>query len=274
MNNIYDFSLGTAVITGATSGIGETLTYKLAEMGTELALIGRSQDKLKKLLDNLKSKYPNIKASYHVIDLVNIDQIPKIAKEIVKKHPNVTLLINNAGIALNGTIEEVSMENFEQVLTVNFRSQVAFVKELLPTLKKTRGSQIANVSSLFGLIGPAGQSAYASSKFAVRGFSDVLRSELKPYRIGVTTVYPAGVKTKIASSSLSGDKINAQKAKQNNENFEKFLKMTPERAADIIINGIRKRKTRVLIGSSAIILDILARLRPGSYGKVVEKIIK
>lgn len=272
--NQYNFKSGTAVVTGAAGGIGRAVVFDLADLGANIALIDRDEDNLKNVIAELKKQYPKQKFTYYVLDLTNIDQIPKVAKSIIKDHSRISLLVNNAGIALNGTIEEVSMENFEQVLTINFRAQVYFVKELLPALKKTPGSQIANVSSLFGLIGPAGQSAYTSSKFAVRGFSDVIRSELKKYNIGVTTIYPAGIKTKIASSSLKGAGLDTKKANENNKNFEKYLKMTPERAAEIIIKGIQKRKTRVLIGSSAVILDIIARMFPGSYGKLVEKIMK
>lgn len=166
---------------------------------------------MKAVAEKITAAYPKLNVTYYPLDLSHLEDVPAVVEKVIVDHPKVGLLVNNAGIALNGTIEEISMENFELVLTINFRAQVALVKQFLPALKKAHASHIANVSSLFGLVGPAGQSAYASSKFAVRGFSDVLRMELKPYDIGVTTVYPAGVKTNIAANSVKGAGLDAKK---------------------------------------------------------------
>ena len=148
------------------------------------------------------------------------------------------------------------------------------VKEFLPYLKQTKGSHIANVSSLFGLVAPAGQVAYASSKFAVRGFTDVLKIELKPYNIGVSTVYPAGVKTNIARNSLKGDHLDEKKASANNDHFEKLLTMTPENAAAIIVEGIEKRKSRILVGGVVKLFDTISRKFPSTYGDIVAQFMK
>ena len=270
----FTFTHKTAVVTGGAGGIGQAVAAKLAEKGAHLALIDRNADGLKVVTDRLTAQYPKLKITYYALDLSRLDGVPGVVEKIIADHPKVGLLVNNAGIALNGTIEEISLENFELVLTINFRSQVALVKALLPALKKTKASHIANVSSLFGLVAPAGQSAYASSKFAVRGFSDAIRMELKPYDIGITTIYPAGVKTNIAKNSVQGAGIDAKKAAANNTHFEKLLKMTPERAAEIIVSGIERKKNRVMVGGVATLFDRIARLLPGSYGGLVAWFMK
>lgn len=270
----FNFTHKTAVVTGAAGGIGQAVAEKLAEKGANLALIDRNAGGLKAVAEKITAQYPKLKVTYYALDLSRLEDVPAVVEKVTADHPKVGLLVNNAGIALNGTIEEISMENFELVLTINFRAQVALVKQFLPALKKTHASHVANVSSLFGLVGPAGQSAYASSKFAVRGFSDVLRMELKPYDIGVTTIYPAGVKTNIAANSVKGAGLDAKKAAANNTHFEKLLKMTPERAAEIIVSGIERKKTRVMVGGVAKLFDRIARILPGSYGGLVAWFMK
>lgn len=268
----YSFKLGSTVITGAAGGIGRSVAMLCASYGSDLALIDRDSDGLSALVLELSNKYPDQTFTSHVLDLSRIDKISAVVDNITKSHNKVGLLINNAGIAMSGTFEELSLDNIDLVMTINFRAQVALIKYLLPNLKKIKGSHIANVSSLFGLVSPAKQSAYSASKFAVRGFSDVIRGELEQYSIGVTTIYPAGVKTNIAKNSVVGDNANAKKAQKESAKFdEKFLKMTPEKAAEIIVKGIIKRKPRVLVGSTAVILDILARLLPGSYIKYINR---
>lgn len=269
----YNFK-GTAVVTGAAGGIGQAVAMLLADKGSDLALIDRNEEGLKAVKEAIVAAHPHAKVTYHPVDLSKLEQIPSAIETIGKSHRHITLLVNNAGIALNGSIEEVSMANFDLVMTINFRAQVVMVKELLPYLKQTKGSHIANVSSLFGLAAAPGQVAYSSSKFAVRGFSDVIRVELEPYRIGVSTIYPAGVKTNIARNSLKGDGLDDKKAQANNNHFEKLLKMTPEEAAIIIVKGIEKRHPRVLVGGVSKLFDTIARQFPGTYGDIVAQFIK
>ncbi len=270
--NQYIFKNKTTVLTGGASGIGLALANKLAELGSDLAIIDCNDIALKKVCDDLKSKYPKLEISGYKLDLSKISEIPKTIKKITSDHKRIGLLINNAGIAMGGKIEELSLDDIEQVFTINFRSQVSMIKELLPYLKKIKGSHIANVSSIFGIITPAGQSAYAASKFAVRGFSGVLRQELKNDEIGVSTIFPGGVKTNIAANARIGKYANAEKTKKEAKKFESNLTMTPEYAADVIINGIKKRKPLIVIGSMTKFLHLATCLLPAKYDFLLKSI--
>ena len=137
----------------------------------------------------------------HVADLSEGREIDDLVSRIRTSAPRVSLLINNAGVALGGDFLDVTAEEFDWVQDINFRAPVALCRGLLPALLQEKHAHIVNVSSVFGLIGPPGNAAYCSSKYAVRGFSEVLRHEMAPHGIGVTTVFPGGIKTRIAETA-------------------------------------------------------------------------
>ncbi|BDP43421.1 acetoin dehydrogenase (plasmid) [Deinococcus aetherius] len=265
----YEYAGGTAVLTGAASGIGRALAVDLASRGSHLALIDRDEEGLRTLVARLRPQYPDLKITTHGFDLSRIDEIPALADDVLREHGGLTLLINNAGVALSGSFEQLTLDEFEWVMTINFRAVVAVTKAFLPALLATPDSHVVNVSSLFGLIGPAGQSAYSSSKFAVRGFSEVLRHELAGRGVGVTTVHPGGIRTNIARNARLGSGVGAAEAGAGQREFERLLRMDPARAARVILAGVAHREPRVLVGSDAAVLDLLARLLPGSYGRVL-----
>jgi short-subunit dehydrogenase len=183
----------------------------------------------------------------------------------------VDVLINNAGIAVGGTFEQVCEAHFDRVMAINFDSVVSMSRAFLPLLKQQPEAQLVNVSSLFGLVSPPGQTAYCASKFAVRGFSNSLRHELAGSSVGVTVVHPGGVSTGIARNALGAEIGNAERERHVVQ-MEKKLRMPPQRAAEIIVNGIEKRKARVLVGNDARILSWLERLMPVSYWAVLTKL--
>jgi short-subunit dehydrogenase len=174
----YRFAGGVAVLTGAACGIGRALALDLARRGSHLALIDRDGAGLEGVAAEVRAINPDLRLSLHVADLAQTDEIPAVADAVLLAQRRVTLLINNAGVALGGTFEALTLEEFEWVQAINFRAGVALCKALLPALRAELQPQIVNVSSLYGLMGPPGQSAYAASKFALRGFSEVLRHEL------------------------------------------------------------------------------------------------
>ncbi|GMA17077.1 SDR family NAD(P)-dependent oxidoreductase (plasmid) [Deinococcus metallilatus] len=266
----YVFQNGTAVLTGAASGIGRALARGLAVRGSHLALIDRDEVGLNAVAAELRERYPALKIGVHPFDLSRTAQIPALADAVLREHPRVTLLINNAGVALGGTFEQLTLDEFEWVMDINFRAVVALTKAFLPALRSTLDAQLVNVSSLFGLIGPAGQSAYSSSKFAVRGFSEVLRHELTPQGVGVTTVFPGGVRTNIARNARVGQGVSQVETQAGQREFERLLRLDPAQAAEIILHGTGRRQARVLVGNDARLLDWIARLLPGSYGRVLE----
>jgi len=270
--NKYIFKNKTAIVTGGTAGIGLATARELAKRGSNIAIIGRNQTAIKDICAELNSKYPNQKTTGYQLDLSNLSEIPKTVKKIKEDHKNIGLLINNAGIAMGGKIDELTVEDIETIFTINFRSQIAMLKEVLPYLKKVKNSHIANVSSIFGIIAPAGQSAYAASKFAVRGFSEVLRQEMKDYGIGVSTIFPGGIKTNIAINAKIGKNADINRVKQDAKKFEANLTITPEYAAKVIVNGIEKRKPRIIIGFTTKLMDLAVRLMPSKYDFLLKSI--
>jgi short-subunit dehydrogenase len=266
----YDFTGGAAVVTGAASGIGEALAHALAELGSRLVLIDRDEEKLAAVATAVRGRHPALAVATYVVDLADGAATQAVAERLVAEHPDVTLLVNNAGVALGGRFDQVSAEEFDWLMAVNFSAVVRLTRALLPVLKSHPGAHLANVSSLFGLIAPAGQVAYASSKFAVRGFTEALRHELVADGVGVTSIHPGGIRTSIAANARVGSGVPADEGESGKKDFEKFLTMDPAKAAALVVTAIERRRPRLLIGASAVIPDVLARLAPGSYGRLLQ----
>jgi short-subunit dehydrogenase len=264
----FDFT-GTAVLTGAASGIGAALAPLLAARGMDLVLLDRDAERLDAVAASVRSASPGRSVDAVVADLADAGQLREAADRIVVDHPGTTLLVNNAGVALGGRFDQVTLEEFEWVMDVNFRAAVRLTHALLPVLQAHPGAHLVNVSSLFGLMAPAGQAAYSSSKFAVRGFTEALRHELAGDGIGVTSVHPGGIATRIAETARAGSGVDAAEAEQGRREFARLLRYPADRAAQRIVEAVERRRPRLLIGASAVLPDILVRLAPGSYGKVL-----
>ncbi len=267
----YRFAGRTAVVTGAASGIGEALAVQLAARGSDLVLVDRDEDRLGKVADRLRAVHPGLAVAAHVADLADEQQTDALAAMLAAEYPGTALLINNAGVALGGRFDQVTIEEFDWVMAVNFRAVVRLTHALLPVLKAHPGAHLVNVSSVFGIFAPAGQAAYAASKFAVRGFSEALRHELADDGVGVTVVHPGGVRTRIAESARTGSGISIEEYERGREQFVKLLRMPPEKAAAQIMAAVERRRPRLLIGWSATVPDVLVRLVPVSYWKLVAR---
>jgi short-subunit dehydrogenase len=266
----YRFAGRTAVLTGAASGIGEQLAYDLARRGSDLVLIDRDAAGLDAVAGKIRAD-GTVAVEAIVADLSDLASLAALAAGIRERHPRIGLLVNNAGIALGGMFEHLSIAEFESVLDVNFRAPVRLVHEFLPVLLENPGSHLVNISSLYGLIAPPGQSAYSASKFALRGFSEVLRSELAG-RVGVTTVHPGGIRTRIAANARVGAGVPPDLVGVQRETFDKLLSYPPEKAAAEILDGVARRKARVLIAATAKVPDLLARLMPVSHMTVIRRL--
>ncbi len=267
----YRFAGGTAVVTGAASGIGEALAVQLAARGSNLVLVDRDEERLDGVAEGLRATHPGLTVDTYVVDLSDDAATAEAAEALSTGHPETTLLVNNAGVALGGRFDQVSLDEFDWVMAVNFRSVVRLTHALLPALKSHPGSHLVNVSSVFGIFAPAGQAAYSASKFAVRGFSEAVRHELAENRVGVTVVHPGGIKTRIAESARTGSGVSVEEYEQGRKQFAKLLTMPPETAATQIMAAIENRRPRLLIGWSAKVPDVLVRLMPGTYWKVIAR---
>ncbi|MEX5721022.1 SDR family NAD(P)-dependent oxidoreductase [Geodermatophilus maliterrae] len=265
----FDFTAGTAVVTGAASGIGAALAPALAARGSDLVLLDRDTGRLDAVAASVRAAHPGRRVTTVLADLADAAQVQRAADTLVAEHPGTTLLVNNAGIALTGRFDQVTLAEFDEVLAVNFSAVVRLTHALLPTLKAHPGAHLVTVSSLFGLMAPAGQAAYASSKFAVRGFTEALRHELAGDGVGVTSVHPGGIRTRIAESARVAAAVPAEEAERGKRDFARLLRYPPDRAAERILTAVERRRPRLLIGASAVVPDVLVRLAPGSYGRVL-----
>jgi short-subunit dehydrogenase len=267
----YQFAGGTAVVTGAASGIGAALAAQLAVRGSNLVLVDRDKERLDGVAADVRRDHPQLTVDTYVVDLADDAATDEAAEALAAAHPGTTLLVNNAGVALGGRLDQVTLEEFDWVMTVNFRSVVRLTHAFLPALKAHPGAHLVNVSSVFGIFAPAGQAAYSASKFAVRGFSEAVRHELAENAVGVTVVHPGGIKTRIAESARTGSGVSAEEYEQGRKQFTKLLTMPPEAAAAQIVEAIEKRRPRLLIGWSAKVPDVLVRLMPGTYWKLIAR---
>ncbi|MFI5897866.1 SDR family NAD(P)-dependent oxidoreductase [Actinoplanes sp. NPDC051513] len=265
----YLFAGRTALLTGAASGIGEQLAYGLAARGSDLVLVDVDAARLKDVAARIDRVHPGRSVQTLVADLSSRADVDGVATQVLAEHPSLGLLINNAGMALGGRFDQVTVDEFEKVMNVNFRAPFLLTHALLPALKAAPGAHLVNVSSLFGLIAPAGQSAYSASKFALRGLSQVLHAELADDGIGVTTVHPGGIRTRIAENAPVGSGVPAEEVEPNRKIFAKLLTYPPDKAARQILDAVAKRKARVLIASSAKVPDLLARLLPVAHERIV-----
>ena len=259
-----------AVITGAASGIGRALAVRLAE--EKIAGIAISDvnaeglNETAALVRNL-----NVAVTAHVVDVSKLDQVEQFAAEVIEKHGRVTHLINNAGVGVIGTFEQISIEDFEWLMGINFWGVIYGCKVFLPLLKQQDAAHIVNVSSVFGLIAPEEQTAYCSSKFAVRGFTESLRHELAETNVSVSCVHPGGILTNIVRNSRIGEDTPEEWKQQGVKLFDRVAKTTPETAAEVILNGIKTNEPRILIGKDAHTISTISRLFPRKYLRVLER---
>ena len=265
----FDLAGAVAVLTGAGSGMGAELAVQLAAKGANLALVDRDESGLQATVARLGGG--GVKVSAHVMDVSYAAAIEAFPAQVLEVHGRVSVLINNAGVALVGTFEQASLADFEWLMNINFWGGVRLTHAFLPVLRREPMAQIMLVSSVFGLIGPPGQTAYAASKFALRGFGEALRHELGQGKIGVTIVHPGGVNTNIARSARIGEKMDRQAAQAGVKLFQKMLKTRADRAASRMLRGIERREKRVLIGADAYQIDAIQRLIPAGYWGVIRR---
>jgi short-subunit dehydrogenase len=261
----------TAIITGAGSGIGRALALGLAARGCHLALSDIRAATLEPLAAELEPY--GLRVSCHTLDVADRAQVAAYPELVMAAHPSVDLLFNNAGVALAGRFDEVSEQDFEWLLSINFHGLVRMTRAFLPTLKQRPQAHLVNIASLFSLVSPAGQTAYCASKFAVRGFSDALRHELEGSTVGVSVVCPGGVATRIAADARVGHGVDTATLQTDLRRSAKLLSLPPERAAETILSGVERRKPRILVGNDAKVGAFLERLMPIGYYRLMRGLL-
>lgn len=251
-----------AIVTGAGSGIGRALAVDLAARGARLALADVNAAGLEQTRGLLGAAAANTNTRTYTVDVSNAPAVEEFAGRVRQDFGRASLLINNAGVALFGTFAEISLADMDWLMRINFWGVVHGCKFFLPLLQNEPEAHIVNISSVLGLIGTPGQVSYCSSKFAVRGFSEALREELRATSVRVTCVHPAGINTRIAVNARAGKATQTLEHAEALKRFGKLLAIRPEDAAHTIVNGILRNQDRVLIGKDAYRIDFIQRLFP------------
>jgi NADP-dependent 3-hydroxy acid dehydrogenase YdfG len=256
------------VITGAGSGIGRALALDLARRGSHLALSDVDDAGLAETVAQVR-RFGGTRVRSDHLDVADRTAMQRYALDVVEHFGRVNVVINNAGVALAGDLNDLEYDDIDWIIGVNFWGVVHGTKEFLPHLIASGDGHVVNLSSLFGLVSMPGQSMYNASKYAVRGMTEALREEMliAGHPVGVTAVHPGGIKTAIARNA----RVSAKESQEATAKLfdEKLAKMTPERAAEIIVNGILKNRARVLVGLDAHAVHTFAKLLGSRYQDVV-----
>jgi short-subunit dehydrogenase len=259
-----------AAITGAASGIGRALAVELADRGAHLALTDVDEAGLAETVARCEGR--NVKVTSRLVDVADRDAVFAWADAVAGEHGQVNLIANNAGVALGASVEAMSHEDFDWLLSINLGGVVHGTQAFLPHLKAAGEGHVVNISSVFGLVAVPTQSAYNAAKFGVRGFTDALRIELDIERCGVsaTTVHPGGIKTNIARNARYHESVSLGTGDTDPRTaFDRMALTTPEKAARQILGAVQKNRRRALIGPDAKVIDLLARLPAGVYQSLV-----
>jgi NAD(P)-dependent dehydrogenase (short-subunit alcohol dehydrogenase family) len=283
MTSAMNLENRTAVITGSASGIGRAIAVSLARRGCSLALAdvndagvletARMAESAQTDPTNQTAPQSALRISQHHLDVADRRAVAAFPQVVIAAHSGVDILVNNAGVAVGGTFEAVGEEDFEWLFEINFWGVVRMTRAFLPLLQKSDDARLVNLSSVYGLISPPGETAYSASKFAVRGFSNSLRHELAGSKVGVTVVHPGGVATSMADNARGPKNMPPDEVARRRAIAKKALRMPPEAAGEIIVKGIERRSPRVLVGNDAKFLAFLERLAPISYWKIFSRLI-
>ncbi len=260
-----DFRHKVCVITGTGSGIGRALALALAGEGARLAISDIDQEAVVRTAALARQRGAEVES--YVLDVSSREGVFAHAEAVRERFGTVNVVINNAGVAVSKDFLDMPLEDIEWLMGINFWGVVYGTKAFLPELIASRDGHLVNISSVFGMIAVPGQSAYNAAKFAVRGLTEAVRQEMLVARhpVQVSCVHPGGVKTNIAraarSSDLSPDELAAT--------FDKIAGLTPERAAEIILAGVRRNRGRIFVGHDARALDLLQRTMGVGYQQIV-----
>lgn len=261
----------TAVITGAGSGIGRAFAQRLARHGCPVAIVDWNEEGLQETAESIDGP-----VLARRVDVRDRQAQMVFAAEVAEWAPQpIGVVFNNAGVTATQTIAEAAVEDDDWVLDVNLHGVIHGIRAFLPILLEQDSGVIVNTSSVFGLMGFPGQSAYCASKFAVRGYTEALRHELRGTGVRAITVHPGGIKTNILANARfhSDPSGEGQSHEEAAAQFQKMAKTTPDKAAKIIHDGIEDGKARIRVGADAVAIDWLVRLAPSRYYDLIARLV-
>jgi len=252
-------------ITGASSGIGEALTYEFADQGAKLIISSNQQ----KELDRVKEKCEQIGAECYIqfLDVTDIDKMQSITDSLIEKFGSIDVLVNNAGISQRSLVTETPLEVDRKIMEIDYFGTIALTKTVLPYMIKNGGGYIAATSSISGKFGFPLRSAYAAAKHALHGFFETLRSEVYADNIKILIAFPGRIKTDISLHALTKDGTAHGKMDEGQNRG-----ITAEKCAKQYVNAIRKDKKEVLIGASELLMVYIHKFFPKLFYKLARKI--
>ena len=275
-----DFSNKVALVTGAGSGIGRALALDLADNGCNLAILDWNKDSLAETEAMLKKK--NIAVSTHVLDISDREKVNDLPSQVLSHHNNIDIVFNNAGLSIVGTVDEVDEDDWNFGLDILLNSVIQITTVFLPHLQKRPESAIVNTSSIFGLFSTPKQSIYNVGKFGVKAFTESLSLEMQmaDSPVEVYCVFPGHIGTNIYASSrfksFEADDagaaifgVDASTEKEAGIQFKNNAPLTPQDAAKVILKNIKKKNKRILVGFDAHFYDLMSRLFPKSFLKII-----
>jgi short-subunit dehydrogenase len=277
---VKNFANKVALITGAGSGIGRALAINLADQGCSLALVDWNEESLEETKQIVRKK--NISVSTHVFDIRDSEKIKELPEKILNIHNQIDVVINNAGVSVIGSVDEVGQNDWDWGLDILLHSVIHMTTAFLPHLEKRPEAAIVNTSSIFGLFSVPKQSIYNVGKFGVKAFTESLSLELEMSESPVDAycVFPGHIGTNIYSSSRfksfeqddAGAAVfgtNASTIEEAGIQFKQNAPSTPDYAAKVILKNIKKKNKRILIGFDARFYDLMSRLFPKRFLKII-----
>ena len=252
-----------ALVTGAGEGIGRALAQQLNAAGCDLWLCDISEERLQATLASLDTTLASVDT--HIVDCGDRESIERWAEQVRANTSHLDAVFNNAGVAYAAYFKDATEESFQWLMGINFWGVVWSTRAFLPLLEAAPAGHLVNVSSIFGMIGVASQTAYNAAKFAVRGFTEALQAEYRGSPLRVSCVHPGGVATKIAFRARTDGDEAPGNAQERDARFRKMARTTPERAAEIILRGTARGKPRIFVGLDAWIMHTITKFFPTSY---------
>ena len=271
-----------AVITGAGSGMGRYLAVLLAKDGADVCVCDVNEETLNETVEMLR-KY-NVSVSSHLLDVSDKDAIEALPGKVIEQHGKVDMVFNNAGVTTGTHFKDMDENNWDWVMGINFDGVINSTRAFIPHMVDSPEAAIVNTSSIFGMVAVPGQTVYHATKFAVRGFTESLAMEMKETNpnLQIHCVHPGHIGTNIAADArFDEENFNQDETQVSNSIFTRNAPksqkemgdlfreggMHPSKAAEIILNGVKKNKTRIFIGLDAKLLDLSQRIFPKHYHK-------